>query len=84
MDKGKKLEDSSKDFQFAAAVAGFGMLLRASKFSGNANWKMVNNLGKSGMGADLFGYRREFLQLANMASKEKPDKGMEDVLAPAH
>lgn len=81
-DKGKTLEESSKDFQFASAVAGFGMLLRESAFSGDANWDMVSDLGKAGQGVDPFGYRREFLQLVWRASGERPDK--QDVLAPAH
>lgn len=83
-DKGGTWEDSSTDFKFAAAVASFGMLLRDSKHRGEANWHMVDQMGRAGMGADRFGYRREFLQLVRLASGESPVEVMDDVLAPAH
>ncbi len=84
IDKGKTLEESSIDFQFAAAVASFGMLLRESKHRGEANWEMVADLGRKGIGADPFGYRREFLQLARIAGGGNPAEVVDDVLAPAH
>ncbi len=68
VDKGMELENSSRDFHFAAAVASFGMLLRESKHHGEANWDMVADLGRKGLGADPFGYRREFLTLVQLAS----------------
>ncbi len=84
IDRGKTLEESSVDFQFAAAVATFGMLLRDSKHRGEANWELVNHLGRKGMGSDPFGYRREFLQLARIAGGGNPVEVVDDVLAPAH
>ena len=67
-DKEKKLADSEKDFQFAASVAGFGMLLRGSQHAGELTWDMVREMALSGKGEDKLGYRGEFLQLIDKAS----------------
>jgi Ca-activated chloride channel family protein len=56
-------ENTSTDFRFAAAVAGYGMLLRNSEFKQNANYKSVLNWAESGLGRDKEGYRSEFLGL---------------------
>ena len=66
-DKEKKLADSPRDFQFAAGVAGFGMLLRDSQHAGELNWEMVRDLILRGKGEDPQGYRGEFLQLIDKA-----------------
>ena len=52
---------------FAAAVAGFGMLLRNSEFKGTATWEQVASLARAGMGRDPGGYRAEFLRLVEVA-----------------
>jgi Ca-activated chloride channel family protein len=57
----------SGDFQFASAVAAFGMILRESPFRGDADWEEVKKLAQSGMGPDPNGYRREFLDLVDLA-----------------
>lgn len=56
-------ENTSNNFRFAAAVAGFGMLLRKSEFNKNMDWQAVQNLAKSAVGKDRLGYRAEFLEL---------------------
>ncbi len=56
-----------EDFQFAAAVALFGMLLRDSKYSGQADFSTVLELARSGRGDDPNGYRSEFIQLVQLA-----------------
>jgi Ca-activated chloride channel family protein len=58
---------ASDDFQFAAAVAAFGMLLRDSEFKGNATYAAVAEWAQPAIGADPFGYRAEFLQLVSHA-----------------
>jgi Ca-activated chloride channel family protein len=58
---------ASDDFQFAAAVAAFGMLLRDSEFKGNATYGAVAEWAQPALGADPFGYRTEFLQLVSAA-----------------
>jgi Ca-activated chloride channel family protein len=66
-DPQKSLDDASGDFKFAAAVAGFGMLLRDSQHKGAANYDLVVELAQAGKGDDPSGYRGEFIQLAKTA-----------------
>ena len=60
---GGKLEDTSNNFKFAAAVAEFGMILRDSEYKGSANIEQVLQLANESRGADLQGYRTEFIRL---------------------
>ena len=53
----------SADFQFASAVAGYGMLLTHSKHLGNFSWKDCLHLARTGRGPDGEGYRAEFYRL---------------------
>lgn len=68
-DSGATLEKSSRDFRFAAAVAGFGMLLRDSEHKGNLTWEGVQELAVEGKGEDKGGYRAEFITLIDKARK---------------
>jgi len=54
----------SSDFEFAAAVTLFGMLLRDSHFSGDGTWDTVLALAKPGDDK----YRLEFIELVKKAS----------------
>jgi Ca-activated chloride channel family protein len=58
---------ASDNFRFSAAVASFGMLLRDSKFKQQANYTQVLELAKSAKGADVNGYREEFIDLVKTA-----------------
>lgn len=73
MDEGIALDQTSDDFRFAAAVAGFGMLLRDSEFKGDLTYDEVVSLAKGARGEDLEGYRLEFIRMVEsynlMASK---------------
>ena len=51
------------DFQFAAAVASFGMVLRNSQHRGNSNLSAVAEIATGAIGADVGGYRAEFVDL---------------------
>ena len=66
-DRGETWEKSSRDFRFAAAVAGFGMLLRESPHKGSATWDSVREMAMEGRGDDRLGYRGEFLTLIDKA-----------------
>ena len=55
--------EGSADFRFAAAVAGFGMLLRHSEHRGSITAAQVLALARSGLGDDPQGYRHGFLEL---------------------
>lgn len=59
-------KEISKDFQFAMAVTQFGMILRKSKFKGEANVDDAIELAKKGKGEDDNGYRAEFIRLMEM------------------
>jgi Ca-activated chloride channel family protein len=66
-DRGLRVSQTSRDFVWSAAVAAFGMLLRDSPHKGNATFAAVGELAQFGRGADLSGYRGEFLQLVETA-----------------
>lgn len=57
----------SKNFNFSASVAQFGMLLRKSKFKGTATYKNTEILARTALGDDLNGYRNEFIKLVRSA-----------------
>lgn len=63
----ENLEQSSRDFRFASAVAAFGMLLRGSEFKGEASYDQVIKLALASKGEDEDGYRAEFINLARNA-----------------
>jgi Ca-activated chloride channel family protein len=66
-DAGGGLNNASENFRFAAAVAEFGMLLRASKYKGDASYAEALELARQSTGADLEGYRTDFLKLVETA-----------------
>ncbi|NBC10767.1 MAG: DUF3520 domain-containing protein [Planctomycetes bacterium] len=66
-DAGAALDDASGDFKFAAAVAGFGMLLRDSPYKGEAKWELVTGLAMMGQGDDPRGYRAQFIEMTRKA-----------------
>ncbi|HLL71881.1 MAG TPA: VWA domain-containing protein [Pyrinomonadaceae bacterium] len=67
-DAGGTLENASNNFKFSSAVAAFGMLLRDSKYKGDARYADVAGLARSAaVGADAQGYRTEFVQLVERA-----------------
>jgi len=57
------LNQTSDNFQWSAAVAGFGMLLRDSDFKGDLTFDEVQRLARAGKGKDEEGYRIEFINL---------------------
>ncbi len=66
-DTGATWEKSTRDFRFAAAVAGYGMLLRDSPHKGDATWSAIHELAVEGKGEDTTGYRAEFISLLEKA-----------------
>lgn len=56
-----------REFRFACAVAGFGMILRDSAFRGSFTCDDVLELAEAGLGNDPEGYRRDFLSLVRNA-----------------
>lgn len=58
----------SSNLKFASAVAEFGMLLRQSEHKGTSNWDQVIAMATDARGKDPFGYRQDFLKLAQTAA----------------
>ncbi len=79
-DENTAFNSTSDNFRFAASVAEFGMLLRNSKYKGNADFSSVKQIAKSASGNDEEGYRKEFLNLVKKASalKQKETAAVED------
>ncbi|MET0396622.1 MAG: VWA domain-containing protein [Longimicrobiaceae bacterium] len=71
----------SADFRFAAAVAEWGLLLRDSRFRGDATHEQVLALARGALGEDRHGYRREFVRLVEdsrriaAAASDRPQVG---------
>jgi Ca-activated chloride channel family protein len=63
----KKAGETTDRFRFSAAVAEFGMILRNSKYTGNATRADVISLASGARGSDPDGYRAEFIRLVQSA-----------------
>jgi Ca-activated chloride channel homolog len=61
------LNNSGNNIRFAAAVAEWGMLLRKSEHKGSANYTGVLQLARKAKGADVEGYRAEFIRMVEMS-----------------
>ncbi|MCB9273583.1 MAG: von Willebrand factor type A domain-containing protein [Lewinellaceae bacterium] len=74
LDNGTKLDNSSDNFRWSAAVAEFGLLLRSSEYKGDATYAHAAKLARSAKGKDPNGYRREFIDMIDtMKSLADPD-----------
>ena len=56
-----------REVRFAAAVAGFGQLLRGGRYTGDYGYDDVIALAQGARGEDPFGYRAEFIGLVRLA-----------------
>ena len=59
----------SAEFQFAASVLGYGMLLRESEYRGTLSWDWVVETAEKNKGKDGNGIRSEFIELAKTARR---------------
>ena len=66
-DGGGRFASASPDFKFAAAVAGFGMILRESPHKGTTTMANVVEWAEAGAAEDPGGYRSEFIEMARQA-----------------
>ena len=71
VDEGLDFGRASGDLKFAAAVAGFGMLLRDSRYCGTLTFQGVAEIAAPTLSDDKGGYRKEFLELVKKASTLK-------------
>jgi Ca-activated chloride channel family protein len=67
LDRQASFRNASENFKFAAAVAEFGMLLRDSRYKGQSSFDGAAELARASTGADLRGYRAEFIRLVETA-----------------
>jgi len=61
-------DKASENLRFAASVAGFGMLLRDSKFKGDLTYDKIIEMATASKGSDEDGYRSEFISLVKTAN----------------
>ncbi len=74
---------ASPDFQFAAAVAGFGLILQNNPNRGTASWDMVEELAQAGLADDTTGRRKEFVSLVKKARVVAPAETTAPAITPA-
>ncbi len=67
--KAKDFNPEDSNLLWASTVAGFGMLLRDSEFKGDITYDQVLSMAKSSRGNDDYGYRRELINLIEIAGK---------------
>lgn len=60
-------DQAPDDFRFATAVTGFGLVLRDSKYKGNADLDRVLRMARTSRGEDASGHRGEFLKIVESA-----------------
>lgn len=67
--------EPSGDFKFAAAIAELGMIINDSEYKGTSDFDSVISLARDGVGEDKFGFRTEFLHMADLIRyiREKTD-----------
>jgi Uncharacterized protein YfbK, C-terminal len=70
-DTNETFERAPADLKFAAAVAGFGMILRDSEYKGNGTLDAVVEWAQQAKGKDPNGYRTGFIELVRKAQTLK-------------
>jgi Ca-activated chloride channel family protein len=71
VDQGLDFGQASGDLKFAASVAGFGMLLRDSRYKGTLTFDGVLEIAQATLSDDQSGYRKEFIKLVQTARRLK-------------
>ena len=67
-----KLDDTSNNYQFSAAVAGFAQLLRGGTNLSTMALDNIILLAQQGKGEDTHGYRAEFINMVKLAQALSP------------
>ena len=68
LDEENSIENASANLRFASAVAGFGLILRDSRYKGNASYGKITQLAQDSLGSDLKNYRSDFLDMVMKAN----------------
>jgi Ca-activated chloride channel family protein len=58
---------AAREARWAAAVAGFGQILKGGKYTGSYSYDDVARLAQGAKGSDPYGYRAEFINLVRLA-----------------
>jgi len=76
--------EASEDTRFAAAVAGYGMVLRHSPHRGDADFTWVLDTAGGALGEDANGYRAGFVALVERSAELRPQDAekQRNVIAP--
>lgn len=67
------LNNTSDDFRFSAAVAGYGQLLRGGKNLSSLTLEQVVELAQNAKGNDKYGYRGEFINMVKLTEAIAPN-----------
>lgn len=62
-------KNPDSDFDFASAVTEFALLLKNSRYMGDADFDGLIQRAKNAKGSDADGYRAQFIQLAELAEQ---------------
>lgn len=57
------IDNASENMKFAAAITGFGLIMKESEYKGSVTREMVLDLGESALSYDPNAYREEFIRL---------------------
>lgn len=68
-DENLRFSQSSENMRFAAAAAGFGMMLGESQYKGNLTYEDIIRWARRASNYDPFGFRQEFITLVNVAKE---------------
>jgi len=71
-DKDQQVDVTSETYRFASSVAEWGLLLRKSEYKASASYTSLIKRAKAALGKDEFGYRKEFVTLAEKAASLSP------------
>jgi len=63
----ESLAQTSDDFRFATAVAGFAQLLRGGRYTGEWSYPQLLELAHAARGDDRYGYRAEMVALVELS-----------------
>src|SRR5262249_12099467 len=75
LDKSTDIGHASDDLKLAAAVAGFGMLLRDSPYKGTLTYAGALEIALPTLSRDRAGYRKEFVELVRTAQALAAQRG---------
>ncbi len=59
----RDINEATDNMRFAAAVTGFGLLMKQSEYMGTLSKSMVLNLGSDAISFDNYGFKKEFIEL---------------------